>query len=90
MDGNLGSYQHFILTNVAVTNFVFISGCYISNTFSRTYVSKSAISTVTINVKKQRCDNHKVRILYPDKPFFKDTRKTFLIIKAYVHFKNNV
>ena len=47
-------------------------------------------STVTINVKKQRCDNHKVRILYPDKPFFKDTRKTFLIIKAYVHFKNNV
>ena len=51
VDGNLGSYQHFILTNVAVTNFVvFISGCYISNTFSRTYVSKNAISTVTINV----------------------------------------
>ena len=47
-------------------------------------------STVTINVKKQRCDNHTVRILYPDKPFFKDTRKTLLIIKAYVHFKNNV
>ena len=47
-------------------------------------------STVTINVKKQRCDNQTVRILYPDKPFFKDTRKTLLIIKAYVHFKNNV
>lgn len=51
VDGNLGSYQNFILTNVAVTNFVvFISGRYISNTFSRRYVSKNAISTVKINV----------------------------------------
>ena len=58
VDGNLGSYQHFALTNVAVMNFVvFISGCYISNTFSRTYVSKNATSkkknatsTVKINV----------------------------------------
>ena len=47
-------------------------------------------STVITNVKKQKCDNHTVRILYPDKPFFKDTRKTFLIIKVCFHFKNSV
>ena len=29
-------------------------------------------------------------ILYPDKPCLKNTRKTFLIIKVYLHFKNNV